>query len=153
SVWDAVAIGQLGPGDNPFAWGGAMALRKEIFAEARVPEHWKNTVSDDYALADAVHAAGLTIAFAPGALTPSHDRTDAAGLFSWARRQMTITRRHRRRLWWVALISHAVYCAAMTASGILAWKGSPVAAWALLIQLLPGMWKGLRRAALARAAL
>ena len=26
-VWDAVACGRLGPGDNGFAWGGAMAIR------------------------------------------------------------------------------------------------------------------------------
>src|SRR5437763_543309 len=54
-VWDAAAAGRLGPGDNPFAWGGAMAMRKEVFVEARVAEFWKNTLSDDFALAAAVH--------------------------------------------------------------------------------------------------
>jgi cellulose synthase/poly-beta-1,6-N-acetylglucosamine synthase-like glycosyltransferase len=34
-VWDAVPAGMLGPGDNPFAWGGAMAMRKQTFFEAR----------------------------------------------------------------------------------------------------------------------
>jgi cellulose synthase/poly-beta-1,6-N-acetylglucosamine synthase-like glycosyltransferase len=48
-VWDAVVAGTLGPGDNRFAWGGAMAIRKETFLEARVAEYWKNTLSDDYA--------------------------------------------------------------------------------------------------------
>jgi hypothetical protein len=153
SVWDAVAMGRLGPGDNPFVWGGAMAVRKEVFTQARVAEHWKNTVSDDYALAHAVHAAGLGIAFAPGALTPSHGGTGGRELLSWARRQMMITRRHRPGLWLVALASHILYCGAMAASAVLACRGHAAAMWALPAQLLPGMWKGLRRAQLARAAL
>src|SRR3954471_19425466 len=33
SVWDAVAAGRLGPGDNPFVWGGAMAIRRNVFVE------------------------------------------------------------------------------------------------------------------------
>ena len=68
-VWDAVAVGMLGAGDNRFAWGGAMAIRKELFFEARVPEFWQGALSDDLTLSEAVHAAGLTIAYAPGALT------------------------------------------------------------------------------------
>ena len=57
-VWDAVATSSLGPGDNRFAWGGATAIRKEIFFEARVPDYWQGALSDDYALGEAVHAAG-----------------------------------------------------------------------------------------------
>src|SRR5581483_3467552 len=90
SVWDAVCIGQLGPGDAPFVWGGAMALRKETFFEARVPEYWKNTVSDDYSLATAIHDANLRIAYAPGALTPSFERLGMTQMFGWIRRQLTI---------------------------------------------------------------
>ena len=69
-VWDAVAAGTLGAGNNRFAWGGAMAIRKEVFFEARVPEFWRGALTDDYTLSQAVHAAGLSIAYAPGALTP-----------------------------------------------------------------------------------
>jgi ceramide glucosyltransferase len=153
SVWDAVAAGQLGPGDNPFVWGGAMAIRRDIFAEARIAEHWKNTVSDDYALAEAVHKTGLTIAYAPGALTPSYDRISGARFFSWTRRQMLITRRHRPKLWWAALISHAFYCGGMAASVVASINGNLLAEWALIAQLSPGMLKGLNRATLAKAAL
>ncbi len=153
SVWDAVAAGTFGPGDNPFAWGGAMAIRKETFFEIHVPEHWKNTVSDDYALAAAVHAAGLTIAWAPGAFTPCLGRTRAAAFLRWARRQMTITRVYRPRLWWPAMAAHVFYCGGMAASIIASVRGNRLAEWALIAQLSPGMLKGLNRAILARAAL
>jgi GT2 family glycosyltransferase len=153
SVWDAVAYGMLGPGDNRFVWGGATAIRKETFFEIGVPDYWKNTVSDDYALADAVHAAGLTIAYAPGALTPCRDQTGMIGLFRWMRRQMTITRVYRPSLWWPALAAHLIYCGAMAASITASIKGFRLAEWALIAQLSPGMLKGLNRAVLAKASL
>jgi ceramide glucosyltransferase len=153
SAWDAVALGRLGPGDNGFAWGGAMAVRKETFFEARVFEYWKNTVSDDYALATAIHDSGLTIAFAPGALTPALERLPARRFLAWARRQMILTRVYRPRLWWPALIAHFFYCAGMAASAWASIRGHRLAEWALIAQLSPGMLKGLNRATLARAAL
>jgi ceramide glucosyltransferase len=152
-VWDAVAAGRLGPGDNSFAWGGATAIRKDVFSEARVAEFWKNTVSDDFALAAAVHAAGLTIAYAPGALVPSYDRITAAGFFSWMRRQMMLTRRHAPKLWWTALVAHTFYCGGMAASILASIQGDRLAEWLLLAQVSPGMLKGMNRATLAKASL
>src|SRR5262249_41100449 len=100
SVWDAAAAGMLGPDAHRFVWGGAMAIRRETFFDIRVPEFWEGAVSDDYALSEAVRSAGLRIAYAPGALTPCFDHTSAARLFSWMRRQMTITRVYSPALWW-----------------------------------------------------
>jgi cellulose synthase/poly-beta-1,6-N-acetylglucosamine synthase-like glycosyltransferase len=153
SVWDAVAAGMLGPGDNAFAWGGAMAIRKEVFAEIRVTEYWEGAVSDDYALSAAVHDAGLRIAYAPGALTPCFDHTTAARFFAWMRRQMAITRAYSPRLWWMAFVAHVVYCGGMAGSLAASIAGDRIAEWALLAQLAPGMLKGMNRAVLAKAAL
>ena len=152
-VWDAVVEGTLGPGDNRFAWGGAMAIRRETFLEARVAEHWKNAISDDYALSAAVHAAGLSIAYAPGALAPCLDRITAARFLSWIRRQLTITRVYNPRQWWPAFIAHIFYCGGMAASVMASIRGYRLAELALVAQLLPGMLKGYHRAALAKAAL
>jgi len=152
-VWDAVIAGRLGPGDNPFAWGGAMAIRKQVFADAGVGDAWKRTISDDYALAAAIHRAGLSIAYAPGALTPSYDRITARCFFRWTRRQMLITRRYNPKLWWTALIAHILYCGGMAASIAASIQGNRLAEWALLAQLSPGMLKGMNRATLAKAAL
>jgi ceramide glucosyltransferase len=152
-VWDAVAAGMFGPGDNRFAWGGAMAMRKELFFETRVPEFWRGALSDDYALSHAVHAAGLTIAYAPGALTPCVEHTTGRRFFGWSRRQMAITRVYAPRLWWPALIAHVFYCFGMAASVVASLGGNRFAEWALIATLSPGMLKGLNRATLAKAAL
>jgi len=152
-VWDAVPAGTLGAGDNRFAWGGAMAIRKELFFEARVPDFWQGALSDDYALSAAVHAAGQTIAYAPGALTPCREHTRGLRFFGWIRRQMAITRIYAPRLWWPGLIAHVFYCGGMAASIIASIRGNRFAEWALLAQLSPGMLKGLNRATLAKASL
>ncbi len=153
SVWNSASGGMLGPGDNPFAWGGAMAISKETFYQIRVPEFWKGTVSDDYALAAAVHAAGLTIAYAPGALTPSFDRPACVEFFAWIRRQMTITRVYYPRLWWMGFGAHVFYCAAMAVGIALSCLGYWPALAALAVQLSCGIWLGYRRAVQARKTL
>ena len=153
SVWDAVIAGTLGPGANAFAWGGSMAIRRETFYEIRVPEFWQQTVSDDYALSDAVHRAGLRIAFAPGAMAVSAGRTGGRAFLAWARRQLTITRVYRPRLWWTALAAHVFYCGGMAAAVIASIHGSRGAEWVLVAQLSPGMLKGANRATLAKAEL
>jgi len=153
AVWDGVAFGLLGPGDNPFAWGGAMAIRKDVFFAAGVPVSWRTAISDDYALSDAVHRAGLRIAFAPGALAPSPEPITARRFFPWSRRQLLLTRVYRPALWRAALAAHILYCGGMAAA-VAGWlHGSAVAPWLLAAQLLPGMTRGFLRARLARAAL
>ncbi len=153
SVWDSVSLGLLGPGDCPFAWGGATAILKETFFDIRVPEWWRDTISDDYALSAAVHRAKLRIAYAPGALVPGTDHTTGRRFFAWMRRQMTITRVYHPRLWWLGLAAHVFYCGGMAASVAASIRGNRLAEWALIAQLSPGMLKGLNRATLAKAAL
>ena len=152
-VWDAVPAGMLGPGDNRFAWGGAMAMRKRTFFEARVPEYWKGAISDDYSLSKAVHAAGLTIAYAPGALVPCLESISGWRLLTWMRRQMMITRAYNPGAWWPGLIAHLIYCAAMVADLLAMAHGRPIGAVALAVQLAPGMIKGGLRARHACLAL
>jgi ceramide glucosyltransferase len=153
SVWDAVIGGTFGPGANAFAWGGSMAIRREVFHAVRVPDFWRDTVSDDYALSEAVRSAGFRIAFAPGAMAVSTDRTGGRAFLAWARRQLTITRVYRPRLWWTALAAHVFYCGGMAAAIAASIHGNRGAEWVLLAQLSPGMLKGANRATLAKAEL
>ena len=153
SVWDAVPAGMLGPRNNRFAWGGAMAMRKDVFFEANVLEFWKHTISDDYALSSAVRTAGLRIAYAPGALVPCLEAITGRKFFAWIRRQMMITRFYNGTQWWPGLIAHFFYCGGMTASVIALTRGHGWALWLLAAQLIPGMIKGRRRSRLAAQAL
>jgi ceramide glucosyltransferase len=153
SVWDAVIAGRFGPGSNAFAWGGSMAIRRDAFYAISVPDHWKGTVSDDYALSHAVQRVGLEIVFAPGAVAVSAARTTGRAFLAWARRQMLITRVYRPGMWWTALGAHIFYCGGMAAAIVATLHGSRGAEWMLIAQLSPGMLKGANRATLAKAEL
>jgi ceramide glucosyltransferase len=153
SVWYAPIAGLLGPGDNPFAWAGSMAMQKEMFFEMRVPDAWQSSQSDSGALTRAVHGAGLRIAFAPGAMIAYTGSVDMLGFFGCARREMLLARRDVPRLWWAALVSHIFYCGGMAAAIVASLRGSRGAEWVLIVQLGLGMLKGVNRATLAKAEL
>jgi cellulose synthase/poly-beta-1,6-N-acetylglucosamine synthase-like glycosyltransferase len=153
SVWNAAIVSTLGPDDAPFAWGGAMAIRRDFFADLHIADYWNAWVSDDYALAEAVHQAGLRIAFAPGAMVAATDHCTCREFFAWARRQMIITRVYHPRLWWTGLAAHFFYCGGMAAAVAASLLGNRLAEWALLVELSPGMLKGTNRMVLAKAEL
>jgi cellulose synthase/poly-beta-1,6-N-acetylglucosamine synthase-like glycosyltransferase len=148
SAWNAVIFGGFGAGAPAFAWGGAMALRRETFRTARVPEFWRGAVSDDYRLTQAVRSAGLEIRFAPGAMVAAPGESTRGEFFSWAVRQMIITRVYAPRLWWIGLAGHVLYCGAQALGfGLLLlgrWWVLPF--W--LLTIVPGVWRAeLRRRA------
>jgi cellulose synthase/poly-beta-1,6-N-acetylglucosamine synthase-like glycosyltransferase len=152
-VWNAVIVEAFRPAGAEFAWGGSMAIRREIFQRVRVAEFWKGSVSDDYELSRAVRSAGLRIAFAPGALVPCVDHVSGGEFLRWARRQLVLTRVYQPRLWWMGLVATASYCAAMAACIAAAIQGSIAGEYTLVAILFAGMLKGANRAALARRAL
>jgi hypothetical protein len=153
SVWDAPIAGLLGPGDNPFAWSGSVAIRKERFFELQVPSAWRGARSQDGALTHAIHQGQRKIAFAPGALLAYAGRAGARQFFSEAQRQMAMARACFPRLWWSAVAAHVFYCGGMAAAVAASVRGSRGAEWALVVQLGLGMLKGVNRAALAKAEL
>jgi GT2 family glycosyltransferase len=154
AVWNSAAAGVFRRGDNRFAWGGAMAIRRETFSAVRVEEAWRGAISDDYRISQAVHNAGLRIVYAPGSLVVCDDHTGAREFLSWIRRQMTITRIYDPPLWWAGLVAHLVYCGAMVASVWAAVGGLGLwGEYALVAQLGLGMLKGTNRTAIARVAL
>ena len=51
--------------DYAFAWGGAMACRREVFERAHVADSWQRSADDDLALTTAIKNLGLRIHFVP----------------------------------------------------------------------------------------
>jgi ceramide glucosyltransferase len=153
SVWDAPVAGLLVPGDNPFAWCGSAAIRKDRFFDLQIPGAWRGAASEDGALTHAIHKARLKIVFAPGAMLAYAGRAGARQFFAGAQHQMTVARIYFSRLWWSALVAHVFYCAGMAAAVTASVRGSRGAEWALVVQLGLGMLKGVNRATLAKAEL
>lgn len=105
SVWNAGTASMMNERDCYFAWGGAMAIRQEVFDRCEVHDAWKNALSDDYAISRAVHRHSLSICFQPPCLSFSHEDCSFRQLLAWSARQLSITRVYHPGLWGAALVS------------------------------------------------
>jgi cellulose synthase/poly-beta-1,6-N-acetylglucosamine synthase-like glycosyltransferase len=106
SVWNLSVLALLGDHDRNFAWGGSMAIRREVFGQANVREAWRGALSDDYAMTHAVRRAGLRVAFVPACLVESEGSVGFASMLTWVARQISITRVYWPTLFWLAAVSN-----------------------------------------------
>ncbi|MBN1764274.1 MAG: glycosyltransferase [Sedimentisphaerales bacterium] len=104
SAMNAFFASQLGPHPWNCVWGGAMALRHEVFDRIGLDKVWRNTCTDDYSLTRTVRQAGLSIAFVPGCFVASYESTNWSDLYWFARRQFIITRVCVPKLWMLAVL-------------------------------------------------
>jgi len=86
------------------AWGGSMAIRTKDFHRLDLPTIWRNTLSDDLSLSQAVKRAGMRVVFVPGCLTASCETTTWPKLYEFARRQFLITRVYAPATWWLGFL-------------------------------------------------
>ena len=110
SVWNAAIASALGAdGMKNFCWGGSTAIRRATFEASRVMDHWRGTVSDDFAMTRALHGANLPIKFVPQCLTPSFADCRFSELLEFTTRQIKITRAYASHLWRSVFIGSAVF--------------------------------------------
>ena len=105
ATWNGSIATLLGGHRHNFAWGGSTAIRRSTFEAVDVPAHWKHSISDDYSLTEAVHAAGLRVHYQPRCLVASHGDCTWRELLEWSTRQVIITKVYSRGLWRMAHLS------------------------------------------------
>lgn len=148
SVWNAGVASLLKEQDSFFAWGGSMAVRREVFEACRVVEHWHGALSDDYAISRAVKEASLSIHFRPHCLSFSYEDCSWTEFLNWSSRQLSITHVYHPSLWTMAFVSQGVNCLTLwggSVAVILGWiQGVFPVGLAILLGViyLLGCWKG-----------
>ena len=100
STWNAGALPFLVDPKRNFAWGGAMAIRRDNFVRARIAETWENAVSDDMTFTVAVR-------FVPDCIAVSYETSTLAETLEFTNRQSVISRVYFPPLWWSTAIGHA----------------------------------------------
>jgi cellulose synthase/poly-beta-1,6-N-acetylglucosamine synthase-like glycosyltransferase len=108
SVWNASALSLLGERSS-FAWGGSMAIRREMFEKLEIKQRWRGAVSDDYVLSTAIHEAGQKITFVPQCLVASYSDATLDDLLEFSTRQIRITRVYAPRVWMLTSALHLLY--------------------------------------------
>jgi ceramide glucosyltransferase len=110
SVWNASIASALGEdGRKNFCWGGATAIRREVFEKLEMLKHWRGTVSDDFTLMRALHRAGLLIYFVPACLTASIEDCNFRELLEFTTRQLKITRVYASHFWKAVLLGGMLF--------------------------------------------
>ncbi|HEY9711948.1 MAG TPA: glycosyltransferase, partial [Chroococcales cyanobacterium] len=99
SLWNRVTLWELANPQYAFAWGGAMAARREIFEKAKVKESWEFSADDDLALTTAIKKLGLRIHFVPQCLVASHGDASFSEIIEWTNRQLILTKVYYPELW------------------------------------------------------
>jgi len=158
SEWNGVSANVLFDPRRIFVWGGSCAVRVEHLPKLRLEERWREVLSDDLVLAQAVRDAGLKIVYAPAALVPTHEGADRRTCMEWCLRQMTLATLYLPIVRRYAALSFAVFDGAVVLgllSAVLATvsRGFLIPAALLLVTLPATVAKAsLRRRALFSAA-
>lgn len=109
STWNAAVATMLGLGRDNFCWGGGTAIRKKTFDDVNVLESWAGAVSDDFALTNALEAAGREIVFCPECLAATPHPWSKASLLEFTNRQILLTRVYSPKRWIVGAAAHLSY--------------------------------------------
>jgi cellulose synthase/poly-beta-1,6-N-acetylglucosamine synthase-like glycosyltransferase len=143
SAWNASVITMMGAHDRNFAWGGSMALKREVFERIRVRDFWSGTVSDDYGVSRAAWAAGMRIEFVPTCLVPSHGDCDWRSLLEFTTRQVLITRVCAPGPWRTGFVTQTIFNLAFWGLFAAMWTRPAAAA----------LWAGIAGLAAAKSAI
>ena len=112
-VWNASVASALGSDTTKnFCWGGSTAIRRTTFERLKVVDHWRATVSDDFAITRVLKNAGLPIHFTPNCLVPSVGDCGWHELFEFTTRQIKITRVYAEHLWLPLLLGSSLFAIA-----------------------------------------
>ncbi len=132
SEWNAVSANVLFDGRRNYTWGGSSAIRVEHLPRLRLEERWREVLSDDLVVTEAVRSAGLRIAYAPAALVATVEDADRAACVEWCLRQMMMATLYLPVVRRYAAAAFAVFDGAVLL-GILSAVLAPFLGWPYLL--------------------
>jgi cellulose synthase/poly-beta-1,6-N-acetylglucosamine synthase-like glycosyltransferase len=99
SLWNRISAWEMADPAYAFAWGGAMAIRRDTFDKADVRGSWERSADDDLALTTAIKRLGLRVHFVPQCLVASHGDATFKEVMEWMNRQLILTKVYYPALW------------------------------------------------------
>jgi hypothetical protein len=101
-------------------WGGAWAIRRDVFERTGIREAWFGTLNDDLVATRVLHGTPLRIEFEPLCMTASPIDMSPAEMWNFLRRQFIQVRRYVPAYWWMALAASSLFQAVLWTSAGLA---------------------------------
>lgn len=103
ALWNRMTAWELANPNLAYAWGGAMAIRKNDFEKLNVAGSWQKAATDDMSMTMLVKEAGMTVCFVPQCLVASDGDSDVMEIFDWTNRQLILTKVYYPKLWLKAI--------------------------------------------------
>ncbi|GHT46264.1 ceramide glucosyltransferase [Planctomycetales bacterium] len=155
-LWNAAAVVQMCL--YQMAWGGSMALRRDLFTKGNLLEYWKTAFTDDCSIAPAVKELNGKTAFVPTLFMVNRESCSLGSFHRWVKRQLLCAKLHHPA--WNAIAAQSVLitvplllCVAALVTGLIR-RDIPVTMWSLasigiywcgVFGTLPFMEHGIRR--------
>jgi glycosyltransferase involved in cell wall biosynthesis len=130
-LWNAAAVVQLYL--YRIAWGGSMALRRDLFDSVR--KDWKTAFTDDASLDTALKKTGCRLVFVPSLFMVNRETVTLPTFHRWVKRQLLCAKLHHPAWNNVAaqglLITLPLFAAAGLFIAGLRYENTPTILWSL----------------------
>lgn len=107
AIWAAGAYPLLIDQRHNFAWGGANAIKKEVFEKAGISALLSYSISDTFGITNGVKNIGLKVKFVPQCIVVSHENSSLVQTVEWTNRQTIISRVYSPAFWWAVFITYS----------------------------------------------
>ncbi len=124
AAWNVAGMPFLAEDRLNYAWGGAMAIRRETFEACGIAEYWASALSDDLGLSLLVKQSGLRITLVPLCLIRSPEDLTMAGTLEWTNRQTVILRVYNPAMWRSIFFGEGLTLATVIAGAAMAIAGA-----------------------------
>ncbi len=132
SEWNAISANVLFDGRRNYTWGGSSAMRAAHLPRLRLEERWREVLSDDLIVTEALREARLRIVYAPGALVATLEDADRSHCLEWCLRQMMMATLYLPVVRRYAAAAFAVFDGAVLL-GLFTLALAPILSWSYLV--------------------
>jgi hypothetical protein len=117
-------------------WAGSMAVRGDLFRDAKIAERWSHAIVDDASLRLLLKQRRFCLKFVPTLMHADFDDASVPNILNFLVRQMTWTRLYARDAWLVVWFCTVVTLLPLTASTVLTiaalyTRNWPLVAWSM----------------------
>ena len=128
-LWGAAALVQLCL--YRIAWGGSLALRRDLIEKGSLLTHWKTAFTDDASIADSIKAVGGQTAIVSSLFMINRETCTLRSFHRWVTRQLLCAKLHHPAWFAVVLQSFLItppllLCAGLMIAGLALRDGSLV---------------------------
>jgi len=104
STWNLASVLPFFYSIFNYTWGGSTAIRKSVFDELEIADHWRKGFADDLILTETLKKADYKIKFVPKCLIENSVGNDTDNFIKWGTRQFTWVKWYYPIEWIISLL-------------------------------------------------